>query len=80
MYSYPIDYELFTQEEIVSLIEFFSMIEDINEKKKIDAKIVLKKYKEYRLIINSMSLEKQIDRDFLKVSGYSIYKTINNLK
>lgn len=80
MYSYPIDYEMFTQDEIVVLIEFFSMIEDINESKKVEKDKVLKKYNQYREIINSMSLEKQIDKDFKKVSGYSIYQTINNLK
>ena len=80
MYSYPIDYELFNQDEIVKLIEFFSMIEDVNESKKVDKDKVLKKYNEYRKIINSMSLEKQIDRDFQKVSGYSIYKTIKKIQ
>lgn len=80
MYSYPIDYELFNQDEIVKLIEFFSLIEDLNESKKVDKDKVLKKYNEYRKIINSMSLEKQIDRDFQKVSGYSIYKTIKKIQ
>ncbi len=51
------------------------MIEDINEKKK-NAEALGYKYNEYRKIINSKALEKTIDRDFQKTSGYSIYKTI----
>ena len=75
MYSYPIDYDLFTQEEIVKIIEFLSLIEDANESK-IEGIVLSHKYNEYRKIINSKSIEKQIDREFEKVSGYSIYKTI----
>ena len=76
MYSYPIDFEMFSKDEVVKIIEFLSMIEDLNERVKIDPNKVLKKHKEFRKIINSISLEKQIDRDFKSVSGYSIYQTI----
>lgn len=79
MYSYPIDYTEFSQNEIVIIVEFLSMIEDANEGK-IDSSKLLKKYNEYRNIINSSSYEKTIDRDFQKVSGYSIYKTIKKYK
>lgn len=75
MYSYPIDFSLFTKEEVVKIIEFLSMIEDINEKKN-SGEALGYKYNEYRKIINSKALEKEIDRDFLKASGYSIYKTM----
>ena len=80
MYSYPIDFEMFNQKEVVTIIEFLSMIEDINERVKIDPKVVIKKHNEFRKIVNSISLEKKIDRDFERVSGYSIYKTIKRLK
>ncbi len=77
MYKYPIDYELFNQEEVVTIIEFLSLIEDANERKvKVDPFVLSKKHQEYRSVVNSKSIEKQIDRDFEKVSGYSIYKTI----
>lgn len=79
MYSYPIDYNLYTQEEIVIIIEFFSLIEDAN-KKKVNKELLISKHNEYRKILNSISLEKQMDRDFEKSSGYSIHKTINKYK
>jgi uncharacterized protein YktA (UPF0223 family) len=77
MYKYPIDYELFNQEEVVTIIEFLSLIEDANERKvKVDPFVLSKKHQKYRSVVNSKAIEKQIDRDFEKVSGYSIYKTI----
>ncbi|MBN2605439.1 MAG: UPF0223 family protein [Bacilli bacterium] len=79
MYSYPIDYDLFTQEEIITLVEFFSLIEDANEGT-VDVQKLLKTYNEYRQIINSVSLEKQMEKEFEKISGYSIYKTLKNVK
>lgn len=75
MYMYPIDYSLYNQDEIVELIEFFSLIEDANEgKSKKD--FLLKKYNRYINILNNKTTEKEIDKDFEKVSGYSIFRTI----
>jgi len=75
MYNYPIDYELFTAEEVTVIIEFLSLIEDANEHK-VDPIVLNGKHKSYRGVINSKAMEKQIDRDFEKASGYSIYKTM----
>ena len=75
MYSYPIDFDLYTQDEAIFLIEFLALIEDANNKK-IDQLMISQKYKKYRNIINSISTEKQLDKDFEKLSGYSIFKTM----
>lgn len=79
MYTYPIDYELFTSEEVAKIIEFLSLIEDANERR-VDPIVLSKKHQDFRKIINSVSMEKQIDRDFEKVSGFSIYKTLKKYK
>ena len=79
MYSYPIDYGEFDSDEITTLVEFFSLIEDANEGK-VNKTLLLKKYNEYRSILNSVSYEKTIERDFMKVSGYSIFETIKKIK
>jgi len=79
MYNYPLDYDQYTNKEIIQIIEFLSLIEDANEKK-VNKEHLLKKYNEFKKTINSISLEKQIDRDFEKNSGYSIYKTIKQYK
>ena len=81
MYTYPIDYDLFTAEEVSVIIEFLSLIEDANERKvKVDPFVLSKKHQDFRALINSIAMEKKIDRDFEKVSGYSIYKTIKKFK
>lgn len=79
MYTYPIDYDQFTTEEIVVIIEFLAMIEDANQGS-VDPHVLSAKHKAFRTVINSVSLEKQIGRDFEKASGYSIYKTIQKYK
>ena len=79
MYSYPIDYDLYNPEEVIILVEFYALIEDANEgKAKRD--ILISKYNEFRKIVNSISMEKQLDKEFEKLSGYSIYRTIQKFK
>jgi len=80
MYTYPIDFELFNSEEVVKLVEFLSLIEDVNEKKKINPDKIKLKYREFQKICNSLTIQKKIDRDFEKVSGYSIYSTMSKIK
>ena len=75
MYTYPIDYTLYNQDEIVELIEFFSLIEDANEGKS-NKENLLKKHKRYINILNNKTTEKEIDKDFEKLSGFSIFRTI----
>ena len=75
MYTYPIDFDLYSKQEAIILIEFLALIEDANEGK-VDKDLLIKKHKKFRSIINSVSTEKQMDREFEKMSGYSIYKTI----
>ena len=79
MYSYPIDYDLYNPEEVIKLVEFYALVEDANEGKG-NKEILIKKYNEFRKIVNSVSMEKQIDKEFEKLSGYSIYKTISKFK
>ncbi len=75
MYPYPIDFDLYSKLEAIALIEFLALIEDANEGKA-DKDLLLKMYKKFRSIINSVSTEKQMDKEFEKLSGYSIYNTI----
>ena len=79
MYSYPIDYDQFTTEEIIVIVEFLAMVEDANQGN-VNPHLLSKKHQEFRSVVNSISLEKQIDKAFEKTSGYSIYKTIQKYK
>jgi uncharacterized protein YktA (UPF0223 family) len=79
MYTYPIDYELYTKEEIIDIIDFLQAIEQANESS-IKHDDLRDKYQVYRQIIRSKSMEKQIDKAFKKASGYSIYQTMKQIK
>lgn len=79
MFTYPIDFDQFTTDEIIDIVEFLSMVEQANEGQ-VDPHILSHKHKRFRSIINSLSMEKQIDRDFEQLTGYSIYKTIKKYK
>ena len=76
--NYDIDFELFTVEEVVKIVGFFKLIEDAKTKR-IDKDLLIRKYKEYRSIINSIALEKKYDRMLYEKSGVSIYHTVKNL-
>lgn len=78
MDEYKIDYQLFTAQELIRIIEFFKLIED-TKTKKINKDLLINKYNEYRAIINNKSLEKQYDKMLFKKSKVSIYQTIKNL-
>jgi len=79
MYTYPIDYDQFTTDEVIVIVEFLALIEEAN-KSKVDANVLSKKHQDFRNVVNSIAIEKQIDRAFEKVSGFSIYKTIKKYK
>lgn len=78
-YTYPIDYELFTTEEIITIVEFLDLVEQANTGK-VDPNVLSKKHQDYRKVINSIAIEKQIDKAFEKVSGFSVHKTIQKYK
>ncbi|MEC9485023.1 MAG: UPF0223 family protein [Candidatus Izemoplasma sp.] len=79
MYQYPIDYEQFSTVQIIEIVTFLNLIEQANEGK-FDRAELLDKYTTYKNIIRSKSMEKQIDKAFKKVSGYSVYQTIKNIQ
>ena len=76
--DYQIDYDLFSVEEIVKIINFMKLIED-TKRKKVSKELLKTKYNEYRTILNNKSLEKQYDKMLLKKSNVSIYDTMKNI-
>lgn len=73
-YSYPLDLSWST-DEIASVLSFLNTVEKAYEEK-VSAEEILRQYKSYKTVVKSKSQEKQIDRDFEKVSGYSTYQTV----
>lgn len=74
-----VDFELFSTEEIVSIYSFYNLMER-NNKHPQKKELVLNAYQTYRNIINSISLEKQYNKEFEEKTGISIYHVIKNLK
>jgi uncharacterized protein YktA (UPF0223 family) len=74
--EYLIDYDMFSVEEIVKIVNFFKLIENINKNKRYKKDDVIEKYNEYRNILNNKSLEKQYDKMMEKRSNVSIYQTM----
>lgn len=76
--DYIIDFDIFSVEEIVKIINFMKLIED-TKKKKVNKELLKIKYNEYRSILNNKTLEKQYDKMLLKKSNVSIYDTMKNI-
>ncbi|MCK3866875.1 UPF0223 family protein [Streptococcus suis] len=77
-YSYPLDFSWST-EEISSVLSFLNQVEAAYEKGA-DASTILTSYKEFKMVVKSKGQERQIDREFEEVSGYSTYQVIKAAK
>lgn len=73
MYDYPIDVSWTTQ-EIIDVMALYNAVEDAYERGISKAEF-LDAYNKFIEIIDSKSMQKQIDKAFKEVSGYSIYET-----
>lgn len=77
-FSYDIDYDIFTTDEIVKIIGFYQNVMKY-QKHKINKKELKESYLVYRNIINSISLEKKYNKNFFDKTGISIYHLIKSL-
>ncbi|SFM00842.1 Uncharacterized protein YktA, UPF0223 family [Gracilibacillus orientalis] len=77
-YSYPID-ETWATEEIVDVVNYFSLIEKAYEKG-VEKQDLVAAYNRYKEIVPSKSEEKQLDKKFEKQSGYVPFRVIKKAK
>lgn len=77
-YGYPID-EDWSHEEITLVINFLNQVEAANESG-VEAEDFLKSYQKFKTVVKSIGEEKRIGREFEEVSGYSIYRTLQQAK
>lgn len=73
-YSYPID-PSWTRDELLSVMALFQIVEKAYEKG-VAREEVAAAYRHFSSFGFSKAELKQLDRDFMKVSGYSIYRVI----
>ncbi|MFD2628248.1 UPF0223 family protein [Oceanobacillus kapialis] len=77
-YQYPID-ETWSKEEIIDVVNFFSLMEKAYESK-VNRRNVLTLYRRLKEIIPSKSEEKRVFAEFEKESGYSSYKVVKKAR
>lgn len=77
-YQYPLDLD-WTTEEMVIVMKMLEDLELANEKG-IDNARFLKSYKQFKTVIPSIGEEKKLGKEFEKVSGYSLYRTVQAAK
>ncbi|MBC5635827.1 UPF0223 family protein [Ornithinibacillus sp. BX22] len=73
-YTYPFDTS-WSKEEIIDVVQFFSLIERAYEKG-IDRDILLAGYRKFKHIVPAKSEEKRYFQEFEKDSGYSCYQVV----
>ena len=77
-YSYPLDLTWST-EEIASVLSFLNAVEQAYESK-VDAQVLLDRYKAFKTVVPGKAQEKQIGREFEASSGYSLYRAVQAAK
>lgn len=76
-YQYPLNLT-WTGEEMAAVISFFNQVESFYETK-VSREAFLAAYRAFKAIVPSKMQEKQLDREFEKVSGYSIYRALQEV-
>ena len=71
-YNYPLDYTWST-EDIIDVMSLYNAVEKAYEEG-ISKTDFLNAYRKFKNVVGTKREEKQIDKEFQDVSGYSIYK------
>ncbi|MCA0969422.1 UPF0223 family protein [Halobacillus litoralis] len=78
-YSYPIDEQYWSKEEIIDVVNFYNLVEQAYEKG-VNRDDLMIAYTRFKQIVPSKSEEKKLTSQFEKESGYSSYRTIKKAK
>ena len=77
-YQYPLDLD-WTTEEMVIVTNMWTAVEKANESGiQVDAFMMI--YKTFKGVVKSIGEEKRLGNEFEKVSGYSLYRTVQQAK
>lgn len=77
-YSYPLD-PSWSKQEIIDVVQFFSLVEQAYEKG-IARQVLLAAYGKFKQVVPSKSEEKKYFNEFEKDSGYSSYHTVKKAR
>ncbi|WP_093192044.1 UPF0223 family protein [Salimicrobium halophilum] len=78
-YSYPIDEEYWSKDEIIDAVNFYSLVEKAYETGAEKEDLMLA-YTRFKQIVPSKSEEKQLFKQFERSSGYSAYHAVKKAK
>ena len=77
-YNYPLDYTWST-EDIVDVVALYNAVEKAYEVG-ISKEEFMNSYHKFKLIVDSKSEEKSLDKQFYEISHYSIYQVVKAAK
>lgn len=77
-YHYPID-DTWIKEEIIYVVQFFSLIEQAYERK-VERKVIIAAYRKFKQVVPSKSEEKKLFATFKQGSGYSSFHVLKYVK
>lgn len=77
-YSYPLDFSWSTK-ELSFVLSFLNQVEKAYEGG-VEASMLLDRYASFKQVVKSKGEERQIDREFEAVSGYSTYQAVKTAK
>ncbi|ELK44999.1 UPF0223 family protein [Halobacillus sp. ACCC02827] len=78
-YTYPIDEVHWSKEEIIDVVNFYSLVEKAYENGVKQEELLLA-YTRFKQIVPSKSEEKTLCGKFEKESGYSCYRTVKEAR
>jgi len=79
-YAYPLQTDWSTS-DIVAVTNLYQCVEAAYEQSQgIEAAELMAAYRAFQKVVPQKFEEKQVDRDFQTVSGYSIYRTVQQAK
>ncbi|MBU5266518.1 UPF0223 family protein [Virgibacillus proomii] len=77
-YHYPID-ETWLKEEVIQVVQFFTLVEQAYEKK-VERDVLLAAYRAFKQIVPSKSEENKLFKAFEQSSGYSGYQAVKQAR
>lgn len=77
-YQYPLDLS-WTTEEMIIVTNWYQLVEKAYETR-VKAEDCLAAYQAFKKVVPSIGEEKRLGREFEEVSGYSLYRVIQQAK
>lgn len=77
-YEFPID-PSWSREEMIVVVEFLNLIEQAYHEG-VSRKKLEEHYQAFKAVVNTISGEKRLGREFAQASGYEIYPVVKQLR